>query len=70
MQDKTRSIRTVSQFCEENSAFSQGGMRWMIFNEKSNGLADCGAIVRVGRRVLIDSEKFFSWIDSQQGHVA
>jgi hypothetical protein len=36
-----------------------GGLRHLIFFEKTNGFAHC--IVRVGRRVLIDEEKFFEW---------
>lgn len=61
-----RNLRTVSQFCDENPAFTEGGMRWQIFNENQNGLAACGAIVRMGRRVLIDVDRFFIWLDSQQ----
>nr|WP_320114246.1 hypothetical protein [uncultured Desulfuromonas sp.] len=36
-----------------------GGLRHLIFYEKTNGFSHC--IVRVGRRVLIDEEKFFEW---------
>lgn len=37
----------------------------LIFNEHQNGLAKAGAIVRVGRKVLIDEAKFFAWIEAQ-----
>jgi hypothetical protein len=40
-------------------------MRALIFNETTNGLKDAGAIVRVGRKVLINEEVFFAWV--QQG---
>jgi hypothetical protein len=40
-------------------------MRSLIFNETTNGLKDAGAIVRVGRKVLINEEVFFAWV--QQG---
>ncbi len=40
-------------------------MRSLIFNANSNGLAQSGAIVRLGRRVLIKPDVFFNWIDSQ-----
>lgn len=30
-----------------------------------NGLAEAGAIIRVGRKVLIDEARFFDWIDAQ-----
>jgi phage tail protein X len=56
---------TVNQFCERHRAFTLGGIRSNIFNEKSNGLAKSGAIVRNGRRVLINEEKFFEWLEAQ-----
>jgi|GEM_PF-1854714 len=56
---------TVNQYADENPAFSQGGLRHLIFNENSNGLAESGAVVRVGRKVLIDGDKFADWIASQ-----
>jgi hypothetical protein len=56
---------TVKQFSEKHPAFTNGGLRSLIFNEESNGLAKAGAIVRIGRRVLIDEEKFFSWVKAQ-----
>jgi hypothetical protein len=40
-----------------------GGLRWLIFNEKTNGLSS--ALKRVGRRVLIDEKKFFEWVNEQ-----
>jgi len=39
-------------------------LRWAIFNEGFNGLADSGAVVRVGRRVLIDPVLFDQWMRS------
>lgn len=41
-----------------------GGIRWQIFNEQSNGLADYGAVVRNGRSVYIDEDKYFEWLRS------
>ena len=56
---------TVQQFTEKNKAFTTGGLRALIFNEHSNGLAQSGAIVRIGRKVLIDETKFFAWVQAQ-----
>ncbi|MEO1942838.1 MAG: hypothetical protein ABGY11_00925 [Candidatus Thioglobus sp.] len=56
---------TVNQFCERHPAFPLGGVRHNIFHEKTNGLAKIGAIVRNGRRVLINEEKFFEWLEAQ-----
>jgi len=58
-------LSTVNQFTEKQPAFTIGGLRSLIFNENSNGLAKSGAVVRIGRKVLIDDTKFFAWIESQ-----
>jgi len=63
-------LSTVKQFTEKQPAFNTGGLRAWIFNEHTNGLAKSGAIVRIGRKVLIDEAKFFAWVESQnQGGV-
>jgi hypothetical protein len=56
---------TVNQFTEKHPAFTTGGLRALIFNERTNGLAQSGAIVRIGRKVLIDEAKFFAWAQAQ-----
>lgn len=56
---------TVKQFCERHPAFTVGGIRYYIFNEHNNGLAKSGAIVRIGRKVLINEQRWFSWIEAQ-----
>lgn len=37
-----------------------GGLRWLIFNEHTNGFAR--VVRRMGRRVLIDEDAFFEWV--------
>jgi hypothetical protein len=61
---------TVEQFTAKHTAFKKGGIRSIIFNESKNGLAKSGAIVRIGRKVLIDEAKFFSWVESQNKGVS
>lgn len=63
-------LKTVKQFCADNEAFPEGGVRWQIFNEKQNGLAESGAVIRMGRRVLIDENKWHAWIVAQNGVAA
>lgn len=58
-------LQTVPQFSKSNPAFPVGGLRYQIFNEDKNGLKDAGAIIRVGRKVLIDTDKYFQWVYSQ-----
>lgn len=73
---QTNQVKTVTQFCNDNPAFSQSAMRGLIFKAEQrithegtkpgNGLIEAGAIIRIGRRVLIDEAKFFAWVRQQQ----
>jgi hypothetical protein len=58
---------TVQQFSKKHPAFSVGSLRSLIFNASTNGLNESGAIVRVGRRILLNETKFFGWIEAQRG---
>ena len=58
-----RTLHTVPQFCQAHPAFSPGGIRWLLFHRESNGLSK--AVLRVGRRILIDEDAFFQWLDGQ-----
>ncbi len=70
-----RTLLTVRQFTDKHQAFTQGSIRNLIFLSenrktskgviKGNGLDI--ALVRIGRKLLIDEAKFFEWIDSMQG---
>ncbi len=70
-----RALLTVRQFAEKHPAFQQGSLRNLIFlaesrNTSKGKIAGNGldaALVRIGRKVLIDEAKFFNWIDAQQG---
>lgn len=42
---------------------SVAGLRWMIFNAKVSGFEK--VIKRVGRRVLIDEQKFFEFVEER-----
>lgn len=59
------SYLTVSQFCEKHKAFRPGGVRAQIFNAESNGLKESGAIIRDGRKVLINEFKWFQRLEAQ-----
>ena len=58
-------LSTIKQFTEKHPAFPEGGMRHRIFHEHKNGLAESCAILRDGRRVFIDEDKFFDWLKSK-----
>jgi hypothetical protein len=55
---------TVKQTSEQYPAFTQNSLRWIIFNSKSNGAT--AWLRKIGRKILIDSDGFVSWIDSQK----
>ena len=55
-------LSTVRNFSQKYPAFPEGGLRHRLFHAETNGLAESGAIVRNGRRVLIDEERFFEWL--------
>lgn len=69
-------LRTVSQFSERHRAFTQLALRNLVFKATprnsskgeipGNGLLECGAIIRLGRKILIDEERFFQWVQAQQ----
>jgi hypothetical protein len=73
-----RRLFTVGRFADKHDTFTtQPALRNLIlnaedrFNSKGeriagNGLVAAGAIVRLGRRVYIDEEKFFCWLANQQ----
>ena len=64
IQQAPPALLTVSQFCAKHSFISQGGLRFQVFNAHDNGLASFGAIVRLGRRGLIDEGRYFEWIEN------
>ena len=65
-----RHVETVRRFCEQHPAFSESSVRWLIFNAEKNGLAASGAILRNGRRIILDVDRFFEWLDSRQWYQA
>ena len=60
-----RKLQTVAETAK-SGPFSEGSLRWYIFNATHNGMEQAGAIVRVGRRVYIDPDGLTRWIDAQQ----
>ena len=59
---------TVRQFAEKHRAYTLGGLRYLIFHAHENGLDDARAILRLGRKVLIDEARFFAWVELQNHH--
>ena len=60
-----RNLKSIPD-CAKIYPLSEGQFRWHVFNAQANGLGKSGAVVRIGRRVFIDTDRFDAWIDSQQ----
>ncbi len=66
---------TVEQFSLAQPAFTGPAVRNLIFRAEpryssrgqvpGNGLLECGAIVRIGRKVLIHEKRFLEWVERQ-----
>ncbi len=52
---------TVRQFVEAYPAFTESGVRKLLFRAELNRLDE--VTVRVGRRILIDAGRFEKWLD-------
>ena len=53
----------LKQLTERHPAFTLDSLRALILRAPNNGLIESGAIVRIGRRVLIDAQAFDRWLD-------
>jgi len=62
MTTRLASIKQIPQYYP--GVFTESSIRWLIFNEKSNGFSCC--VRRVGRKVLINLDDFEKWIESQK----
>ena len=57
-----RRLIPVSKFNDYHPDPSPAAIRWMIYINK-DGFEEC--VVRRGRRILIDEEAYFKWLDRQ-----
>ena len=69
----------VEEFVQlpEFSYLTKSSLRHLIYNSEhrysaagdvvlGNGLVEAGAIIRIGRRILIDADKFREWVLGQR----
>ena len=59
-----QNLRTVKQIAESNPAFTEASLRWLIYKSDQNGIDE--VLVRVGRRVLFDMDRFNDWLERQR----
>ena len=70
-------LYTVKQFATMQTVYTEPALRNLIFKAsprkyskgdiKTNGLIECGAIIRVQSKVLIDPEQFGLWARQNGG---
>ncbi len=62
---QTPKLSTVSQFCADNPAFKEGGIRHLLFTLREE-LEQAGVICYFGRKLLIDEAAFMNFVKSGQ----
>ena len=45
---------------------TEASVRFQVFQAETNGLAKHGAVIRVGRKVLIDVDRYLDWVLSHR----
>jgi hypothetical protein len=62
--DHAKNWLTPKQLSERYPAFTPTWIRNSLFRRRDNGLFI--AVAKVGRRVLIDEDRFLEWVESQR----
>lgn len=71
------SVKQMAALPPYKGIFTESALRALIhksepgYNSRGkimpgNGLLEAGAIIRIGRRVLIDLDRFDSWVEAQR----
>lgn len=47
---------------------TERAMRHFLFKAETNGLAKSGAVIKLGRRTLIDVTRFIAWVNEHRVH--
>ncbi|UFS71386.1 hypothetical protein LPW11_04125 [Geomonas sp. RF6] len=55
---------TIKQLAHTRPYLTEASIRWFLFNRARNGLS-C-AVIKLGRRLLVDEEKFDEWVNSHR----
>lgn len=62
-EQKKRNLIPVSKWDQFHGWPTEAALRFYIFNAEFNGFGK--VIKRVGRRLLIDEEAFFQWVEER-----
>jgi len=71
---RNRKLLSVAQFCRDHEELTESALRWLIHASKPRHHAHSltkpngfdMVIVRRGRRVFLDCDKYDEWLDMQQ----
>lgn len=56
-------MMSLPKFCERYSDIcSLSRARWLIFNRKTNGIEEAGAVIKTGGRWLVVLPRFKAWL--------
>lgn len=58
---ETIELLSIKQFAAKQPAFTVGGIRSLLFY-RGEDAERAGAVVRFGRRILIDEPRFLAWV--------
>lgn len=61
--NETDEYVTVAQLAQRFPAFSEGSIRWLIFNEQTNGFNK--VVRRIGRKVVIRLSAWREFLEEQ-----
>lgn len=59
------SLLSIKLFAQRHPGFTVAGLRHFLFHRYSNGLAESGAVLKCGRKLLIHEARFLAWIDAR-----
>jgi len=57
---------TVQQYVDSHPYHTMASFRWILFNRATNGLSASGAIIKLGKKIIIDVEKAEAWENSKR----
>ena len=55
---------TVQQYVDSHPYYTLAAFRWILFNRATNGINK--AVIKIGKKILIDSEAAEAWENSQR----
>lgn len=59
-------LLTVRQMANRHQGLSEGGLRHILFHA-GHEMEAAGVVIRFGRRLLIDEERFLDWLRAGHG---